>query len=307
MGVETALLVGGGMAIKGGLDWWASRQQAGAARDAAQAQASAGQQARDIIAGAEEGTREDLQGGADRAMGLLGQAGAGYGNIANLIGQRGGQLTGGFQPEVDAGNQALQRLQSVLLGGDMSALQTDPGFAFRQQQGEQAMARAAAASGRLGSGGHLKDAAQYGQQLASQEYGQALNRLMGLQQIGSQAHRTQAGLGAALLGQQAGYMGQQAGVFGQQAGLQSNLGSALASLRQQTAAGQAGALTGTQQQVNQYNLAGAQAQAQGIANLGNTIQQTAMLYGLSGLGGGGGQVAPNIGQFSRPLGYQSTL
>ncbi|MEI6128543.1 MAG: hypothetical protein WCR59_00565 [Planctomycetota bacterium] len=61
---------------------------------------------------------------------------------------------------------------------DFSAadFQVDPGYAFRQQQGEQGMERSAAARGGLLSGGAIKDAQRFNQGLASAEFGDAYNR-----------------------------------------------------------------------------------------------------------------------------------
>ena len=52
----------------------------------------------------------------------------------------------------------------------------DPGYAFREQQGEEALNRNAAATGGLGSGGYLKDLVGYSQGQASQEFQAAFNR-----------------------------------------------------------------------------------------------------------------------------------
>jgi hypothetical protein len=52
----------------------------------------------------------------------------------------------------------------------------DPGYRFRQQQGESALERSAAARGTLNTGGTLQDVLGFGQQLASQEYGNLYNR-----------------------------------------------------------------------------------------------------------------------------------
>jgi hypothetical protein len=54
--------------------------------------------------------------------------------------------------------------------------QADPGYAFRQAEGMKALERSAAARGGLLSGGTLKGIQQFGQDLASQEYGNAFNR-----------------------------------------------------------------------------------------------------------------------------------
>lgn len=58
-------------------------------------------------------------------------------------------------------------------------LTDDPGYQFRLKEGLGAIERSAAARGTLGTGGTLKDLMDYGQGLASQEYGNAFNRAMG--------------------------------------------------------------------------------------------------------------------------------
>lgn len=62
-----------------------------------------------------------------------------------------------------------------------------PDYAFAQQQGDQALQRSAAAGGTLISGGQLKAAQEFGQGLASQQYGNYYNRLLSLAQIGQSA------------------------------------------------------------------------------------------------------------------------
>ena len=52
----------------------------------------------------------------------------------------------------------------------------DPGYAFRLSEGQKALDRSAAARGGLQSGGALKAAARFGQQMGSQEYGRAFDR-----------------------------------------------------------------------------------------------------------------------------------
>jgi hypothetical protein len=51
-----------------------------------------------------------------------------------------------------------------------------PSYQFALQQGLQAQQRQATATGRLGSGAHLKDATQYAKDMASTEYQNFLNR-----------------------------------------------------------------------------------------------------------------------------------
>jgi hypothetical protein len=57
-------------------------------------------------------------------------------------------------------------------------LQNDPGYQFRLGQGLQAVQQSAAARGVLNTGGTLKDIADYGQNYASGEYGNAFNRAL---------------------------------------------------------------------------------------------------------------------------------
>lgn len=54
----------------------------------------------------------------------------------------------------------------------------DPGYAFRQQQGEQAIERGASAAGGAFSGGTLKAIARYGQDYASKEYASVYDRAL---------------------------------------------------------------------------------------------------------------------------------
>jgi hypothetical protein len=58
----------------------------------------------------------------------------------------------------------------------MSDFTTDPGYAFRLAEGQKALDRQAAARGGLISGGALKAAQRYGQDMGSQEFTNAFNR-----------------------------------------------------------------------------------------------------------------------------------
>lgn len=57
-------------------------------------------------------------------------------------------------------------------------MEKDPGYAFRVGEGQKAIERSTAARGGLQSGAALKAAAEYGQSMGSQEYGNAYNRFM---------------------------------------------------------------------------------------------------------------------------------
>ena len=59
---------------------------------------------------------------------------------------------------------------------DMQAFEQDPGYAFRMSEGMKALERSAAARGGMLSGNALRGITRFGQDLASQEYGNAFNR-----------------------------------------------------------------------------------------------------------------------------------
>lgn len=94
-------------------------------------------------------------------------------------------------PYREGGATAQNRLMELLgIGGNaggadygkygkdfsMSDFVTDPGYAFRLSEGQQALDRSAAARSGTQSGAALKAAARYGQDMGSQEYGNAYNR-----------------------------------------------------------------------------------------------------------------------------------
>jgi hypothetical protein len=87
----------------------------------------------------------------------------------------------------------------------MQDFTTDPGYAFRMSEGLKSLDRQAAARGGLISGGALKAAQRYGQDLGSQEYQSAFNRyqvnranqLNPLQSMAGQGQTSAAQLGQA--------------------------------------------------------------------------------------------------------------
>jgi len=70
---------------------------------------------------------------------------------------------------------------------DYSAFYSSPDYQFPLQQGQQAQDRSAAARGSLYSGQHTADTIQFGQGLASQQFGNYYNRLAGLAGVGQSA------------------------------------------------------------------------------------------------------------------------
>lgn len=100
-------------------------------------------------------------------------------------------------PWLTTGRQALNQLSAMTQPGfDYRQLEQDPGYQFRQQQGENALSRAMAARGMLNSGAAMKEAARFNQGLASDEFTNAYNRLAGLAGTGKTAAGNLASLGS---------------------------------------------------------------------------------------------------------------
>ena len=88
-------------------------------------------------------------------------------------------------------NNRLMQLLGLSDGGDengslmrdfsMADFEADPGYAFRMSEGTKAVEGGAAARGGLLSGAAQKALQKYGQESASQEYGNAFNRFTGQQ------------------------------------------------------------------------------------------------------------------------------
>jgi len=101
------------------------------------------------------------------------------------------------QPFLQTGTEMFNRLAAVQRGGPeaQNFLQMDPGYQFRLSEGLKALDRQAAARGGLISGGALKAAQRYGQDLGSQEFGAAYNRLASMANVGPQAAGVMSNLG----------------------------------------------------------------------------------------------------------------
>ena len=124
----------------------------------------------------------------------------------------------------------------------MSDFTADPGYAFRLAEGQKTLERNAAARGGLISGGALKAATRYGQDMGSQEYQSAFNRYQT-----NRANQLQP-LGSLLTSGQAAASNQSAaaGNYGTQAG--GNITGAGAA----TAAGQVGSVNALTNALSSY-------------------------------------------------------
>jgi hypothetical protein len=89
----------------------------------------------------------------------------------------------------------------------MEDLTVDPGFSFRMSEGEKALARMQSARGQLFGGGAIKAGVRYGQEMGSQEFQNAYNRLMNQRATVTNALLGIGGYGPAIAGQNVSAMG----------------------------------------------------------------------------------------------------
>jgi hypothetical protein len=167
------------------------------------------------------------------------------------------------KPFYDVGVNALPELvaASKYTNFGPQQFQQDPGYAFRLKEGQQALDRSAAARGGMISGGALKAAQRYGQEMGSQEYMNAFNR-----------YQTERAARLQPLQSLTGYGQTTANTLGTAgSNMAGNIGNAY-----------------MQQGVNQGNalLAGSQARASSYGDIAKLYGQTNPNFG--GLFGGGG-------------------
>ena len=149
------------------------------------------------------------------------------------------------EPWRQAGITALNKLTPLATEYTpfgMQQFQQDPGYAFRMQEGMKALERSAAARGGLLSGGMLKDAQRYGQDLASQEYMNAFNRYQAERNARLNPLQSLAGVGQTATNQ-LGQAGQT---------MASNVGQALGAAAQARASGYIGGANALSQGLGTY-------------------------------------------------------
>jgi len=149
------------------------------------------------------------------------------------------------EPWRQAGITALNKLTPLATEYTpfgMQQFQQDPGYAFRMQEGMKALERSAAARGGLLSGGMLKGAQRYGQDLASQEYMNAFNRYQAERNARLNPLQSLAGVGQTATNQ-LGQAGQ---------AMASNVGQALGAAAQARASGYIGGANALSQGLGTY-------------------------------------------------------
>jgi hypothetical protein len=182
------------------------------------------------------------------------------------------------KPFYDVGVNALPELvqASKYKNFGMDQFQQDPGYAFRLKEGQQALDRQAAARGGLISGGALKAAQRYGQEMGSQEYTNAFNRYQAERQARLGPLQAMTGMGQTTA--------QQIGVAGQN--MAGNVGEAYQGGANARASGYVG---------------GANALTSGLGTYLNYRQGSNMVNAMRGGGGYGtpaGYGTPVPGDFS---------
>jgi len=211
----------------------------------------------------------------------------------------GGPFTG-FQ-SVNPGSfgyDPLQNQQSFQLPTGQQALDQDPGYQFRLQQGLDALQNSAAARGGLGDPNTLRAVQDYGQGAASQEYQNAYNRALQTYQtntgtnLAAQQQQYQQGLGAfqtnAQTALQANNQNFQNALAQYQANFQDPLAAYQANVNAQLGFGS----LGLQSQLGLGNLG----VSQGYLGLAGDQQGYNQLYGLANLGLQGTQGAVGANQ-----------
>lgn len=172
-----AALITAGGALVGG--YMASQGQKSAAKDAANA-SNAGTQA-----SLDEQKREFDINQQNQAP-WLNTGKSALSMLAGMYGLNGGSQPSGNTITMFDGTRATP-IGTNPGGPDYSAFFESPDYQFALQQGQQAQDRDAAARGTLYSGAHTADAIQFGQGLASQQFGNFYNRLAGLAGVGQTA------------------------------------------------------------------------------------------------------------------------
>ncbi len=267
-----------------------------------------------------QGTDLAAQGYGQQRADLLQSGALGVDAITQGQGGALSSLYGGLQAGGDILTNRQDRSGQMLdqQGGLYGNYQADPGYAFRKQEGEDAIRRMQAARGGRFGGAAMKELVDYNQNMASQEFGNYANRAnsefgarsnsdaQGLQAGGQLASLyAQAGQGAAntymggagqmadiygrtgtqLGGQAAGAGGQlganTSGYFGSLA----NLGLDTAKQMNQYELGAAGVgvnMIPTQAANNQSTVPYAGSAINAIGNTVGTLSSIPLLYGASG-------------------------
>jgi hypothetical protein len=196
-------------------------------------------------------------------------------------------------PYREAGYNALAEMQRTArdvpgaFKFGMTDFTADPGYGFRFSEGQKALDRQAAARGGLISGGALKAATRFGQEMGSQEFGNAFNRALTSYNTGVASENQLYNRQAALSG-----IGQTATNLVGQAG--QNYGTSVGN-----------ALINQGANVGNARMVGANAYSSALSGIGSAYGRSPVsfssLYGGRGGYSGAGQVNPVSGEYMGSL------
>jgi hypothetical protein len=200
------------------------------------------------------------------------QAGAAR-DAAELQNQQFEQTRADQAPYREAGGRALKKLEGIsdYTPFGMSQFQADPGYGFRLSEGQKALERSAAARGGLISGGALKAATRYGQDMGSQEYTNAFNRYQTERQARLGPLQSLAGVGQTSVNQ-LGSLG---------AANAANVGNLMTGGAAAQAAGQVGSANAYTQGLSQYLNYNQNQQLMNALNQNNVMQGLQTPQGIS--------------------------
>ena len=263
-------VIAGAAAIGAGANIFGANKQADAARDAANIQASAEKYASDQqmnMFNQQQANMQPYTQAGQAAMGRLAGM-AGNQTLNPSADPRYQQIAGQAMQANPASDPRYQAMQNQMLS-PFSFNQSDPSYQFRFGEGQRALESSAAAKGGYFSGNTGLALQNYGQQAASQEYGNEFNRYLQQGNYDLNAYNSQASnylqnqqmLGNEYQGAWNRGMSENQNNYNQVAGV-ANMG-----LSAQGQVGQWGMNTGQNMAQNTMN-AGA-AQGQGVLNQGN--------------------------------------
>lgn len=215
--------------------------------------------------------------------------------VENALATARGSVATGLKPYIDTGHKATYTLASLYgLNNDgrvqpnaLEMIRNSPDYQFAQTEGMNALENSNAARGLLQSSQHLRSAQQFGQNLATNQFGNYVGRLQALSGQGAAASNVMANADLSTGNSLAQYL-QSLGI--NTANLYTNQGNTLANMWNNYGGalanvwtGQGNALAQSQGQIGQAANAGitgaGQAEASGVVGGANAVSS-----GLSGVG-----------------------
>lgn len=174
------------------------------------------------------------------------------------------------EPYRQAGETALQTYQDLTYGTEqdkLAELIKTPGYQFRLEEGQKAIDRMASAKSGMFSGRQLKAAQRYGQDYATSEYGNFMDRVGVLMQQGAQSAQQAGALTQGSSTMQQGILSQKASAIGQ-------TGANISNINQQVGRDIAAGYS-------QMGAARAQGYLQEMAQANQLLNNAAFIYGMS--------------------------